>query len=136
MKVLDHIGIAVEKIEPLIPLFTNVLGLKLDHREELPDRQLRVAVFKTIKGTTAIELLEPTSPESTVAKFLEKKGQGVHHIAFRVGDIESEMNRLRNEGITMIDSKPRPGAHDTTVAFMHPSSTGKVLMEICQHKEE
>jgi methylmalonyl-CoA/ethylmalonyl-CoA epimerase len=134
IKKLNHIGIAVRSLENHIPFYRDVLSLPLKGIEEVADQKVRVAVFKI--GEIHIELLEPTSPESAIAKFIEKKGEGLHHIALETGSIDQELAGLKAKGITLIDKAPRDGAHGTRIAFLHPGSTGKVLTEICQPGED
>lgn len=127
---IDHLGIAVHSIEKAMPLYTGMLGLELHEIEEVADQKVRTAVFPV--GESRIELLEPTSPDSPVAKFLEKRGEGIHHVALGVQDLESALARLREEGAQLIDEKPRLGAGGAMIAFVHPKSTGGVLLELCQ----
>jgi methylmalonyl-CoA epimerase len=128
---VDHIGIAVEDLESSIPFFQHVLGLNLERFEESPKHGVRAALFR-VEGTM-IELLEPLNKESPVSRFLEKRGQGIHHLAFEVSDIEGMLERLKCEGIAMIDDHPREGLEAKKVAFLHPKSSGKVLIELCEH---
>lgn len=127
---IDHLGIAVRSIEAAMPLYTGMLGLSLHEIEEVPDQKVRTAVFPV--GESRIELLEPTSPESPVAKFLEKRGEGIHHVALGVSDVTEALARLKAEGATLIDETPRKGAGGALIAFVHPKSTGGVLLELCQ----
>lgn len=126
---IDHIGIAVQSLEEAA-LPYKMLGLELTHVEEVPEQGVKVAMLPV--GESKIELLEPLSSESPIAKFLEKKGSGVHHIAFSVEDIEGELKRLQKEGLRLIDEQPRQGAHGAQIAFLHPKSTHGVLVELCQ----
>ena len=128
---IEHIGIAVKSIEESLPFYTEVLGLELLDIEEVPDQKLRVAFLKI--GQSNIELLEPTSPDATVAKFLENRGPGIHHIAFAVDDVAKELEAVKSRGIRVIDETPRIGAHGAKIAFLHPKSGGGVLIELCQH---
>ncbi|MGI5853033.1 MAG: methylmalonyl-CoA epimerase [Bacillota bacterium] len=128
---IEHIGIAVKSIEESLPFYTEVLGLELLGIEEVPDQKLRVAFLKI--GQSNIELLEPTSPDATVAKFLENRGPGIHHIAFAVDDVAKELEAVKSRGIRVIDETPRIGAHGAKIAFLHPKSGGGVLIELCQH---
>jgi len=132
LEAVDHIGIAVESIEKAREVFDKLLG-QPSGTEEVESQKVRVCFYNL--GGVRIELLEPTSEESAIAKFLEKRGGGVHHIAFVVRDIESALTTLAAQGFRLIDEKPRPGAHGTLVAFLHPSSTARVLVELCQKKE-
>ncbi|MCF7740900.1 MAG: methylmalonyl-CoA epimerase [Candidatus Marinimicrobia bacterium] len=127
---INHIGIAVKSLEEQIPFYRDILNLKFEGTEEVPDQKVKVAMFQV--GEVRIELLEPTSEKSPIARFIDKKGQGMHHIAYESNDIEKEIEQAAGKGIKMIDKEPRDGAHNTKIAFMHPRSTGKVLTEICQ----
>ncbi|MCM0080153.1 methylmalonyl-CoA epimerase [Geomonas sp. Red32] len=127
---ISHLGVAVRSIEETLPFYRDVLGMKLTGTEEVPSQMVRVA-FLTV-GESNIELLEPTSPESPVAKFLEKNGPGIHHVAYGVEDIEAAIASLTESGARMIDAVPRIGAHGAKIAFVHPKSSGGVLTELCQ----
>jgi len=127
---IDHLGIAVHSIEAAMPLYTGMLGLDLHEIEEVEDQKVRTAVFPV--GESRIELLEPTSPDSPVAKFLEKRGEGIHHVALGVQDVAAALARLKAEGARLIDEAPRKGAGGAMIAFVHPKSTGGVLLELCQ----
>ncbi|MDR2056805.1 MAG: methylmalonyl-CoA epimerase [Dysgonamonadaceae bacterium] len=127
---IEHIGIAVKSIENSLPYYENVLGLKCYNIEEVADQKVKTAFFKV--GQTKIELLEPTSDESTIAKFIEKKGEGVHHIAFAVPDVAAALAEADAKGIQLIDKAPRKGAENLNIAFLHPKSTASVLTELCQ----
>ncbi len=127
---VEHLGVAVHSIEEASRLYRDVLGLPCDGIEEIPDQKVRVAFFSL--GEVRIELLEPTSEDSPIAKFLAKKGPGLHHIAYRVDDLPATLATLKSAGIRLIDETPRPGAHNMQIAFAHPKSTGGVLMEFCQ----
>ncbi len=129
LKKINHIGIAVKSIESGIVPY-RALGLQPEGEEVVEEQKVKV-VFLTV-GESRIELLEPTSPDSPVAKFIEKKGEGIHHIAFQVDNIEEALKRAEAEGLKLIDKKPRAGAHGTRIAFLHPKSTGGVLMELCE----
>ncbi len=129
---IDHIGIAVRKLEERIPFYRDVLGLPFLEIEELPDRSLRRAGFDC--GGVQLELLESTSPDTAIASFLEKKGEGIHHIALEVDDIEKALEALVESKVDLIDKEPRPGAAGTTIAFLNPGSTGRVLLELVQKK--
>lgn len=128
---IDHVGIAVESLESSVPFYRDVLGLEDLGREEVPAQKVRVAMFRV--GEARIELLEPTSPDSPIAQFLEKKGPGIHHIAYSVADASGAVRSLVGNGIEMIDREPRMGAGGSMIAFVHPRSSGKVLTEICEH---
>ena len=126
---IEHIGIAVKSIEESKPYYENILGLKCYSIEEVTDQKVKTAFFMI--GQTKIELLEPTSPESPVAKFIEKKGEGIHHIAFATDNINSALNEVAQKGIQLIDKEGRKGAEGLTIGFLHPKSTGGVLTELC-----
>lgn len=130
MKQIDHIGIAVNNTDEAIQLYNHFLSQEPFHREEIASQKL-IATFYAI-GTTKIELLEPTSPDSAIAKFLEKKGPGIHHVAFEVEDIRVEMTRLKEEGFQPLTTEPYLGALGKLVCFFHPKSTGGTLIELCQ----
>ncbi|MFW9981341.1 MAG: methylmalonyl-CoA epimerase [Candidatus Thorarchaeota archaeon] len=127
---IDHIGVAVESIDAWIGYYRDVLGLEYKGSEEVAEQKVRVAFFEI--GESKIELLEPTSPDSPIASFLEKRGGGIHHIAVLVDDIEAALLRHHKAGARLIDNKPRIGAHNMRIAFIHPKASGGVLMELCQ----
>lgn len=127
---INHIGIAVKNLESSIPLYRDQLGMNFEGTEEVIEQKVRVAFLKI--GESRIELLEPTSPDSPVAKFLEKNGEGIHHLAYEVEDIDAALADLKQKGVRLIDEKPRSGAHGSLIAFLHPKATGGVLTEICQ----
>ncbi len=127
---INHIGIAVSSLEAHIPFYRDVLGLNLSGIEEVADQKVRVAMFEV--GEVHIELLEPLSDDSPIAKYIEKKGEGIHHIAYESSDIKSDLSGFTEKEIQLIDAEPRAGAHGTQIAFLHPKSSGKVLTEICQ----
>jgi methylmalonyl-CoA/ethylmalonyl-CoA epimerase len=131
---IEHIGIAVESIEKALPYWEGVLGLKCYNIEEVADQKVRTAFFRV--GEVKIELLEPTSPESTIAKYLEKRGPGVHHIAYGVEGIESALEEVEKAGVQLLDKQPRMGAEGLSIAFLHPKSTGGVLTELCEDKNK
>ncbi len=130
---IEHIGIAVRSLDEAIPYYESVLGLKCYAIEEVKEQKVRTAFFKV--GQTKIELLEPTDPDSPVGKFIEKKGEGMHHIAFAVNDIEGHLRDAEEKGVRLIDSIPRKGAEGLDIAFLHPKSTFGVLTEFCQKKK-
>ena len=133
---IEHIGIAVKSLDESIPAFEQLLGTKCSAIEEVKDQKVKTAFFKV--GQTKIELLEPTSPESTIAAFIEKnngKG-GMHHIAFAVEGIENQLAEAKAAGIRLIDETPRGGAEGLTIAFLHPKSTCGVLTELCENKNK
>ena len=127
---INHIGIAVKSLEDSLPFYRDNLGMSFAGIEVVADQKVRVAMLQV--GESKIELLEPTADDSPVARFIEKNGTGIHHIAYEVPDIEAAIARLTEEGVRMIDQKPRCGAHDTRIAFLHPKSSGGVLTELCQ----
>ena len=127
---IEHLGIAVKSLEQAIPYYEEILGLKCYAIEEVTDQKVKTAFFKA--GQTKIELLEPTDPESTIAKFIEKRGEGIHHIAFAVDDVQQSLNEVEAKGVQLIDKAPRGGAEGLEIAFLHPKSTIGVLTELCQ----
>lgn len=129
-KRLTHIGIAVKSTDTSSVLFAKLLGKAKEHTEEIADQKVKATFFRIGEG--GIELLEPTSPDSPIAKFIAKRGEGVHHLSFEVDDIEAEIARLKKEGFQMIDERPRDGADGFRVAFLHPKATNGVLVEIGQ----
>ena len=129
---IEHIGIAVESIEQALPYWEGTLGLKCYNIEEVADQKVRTAFLRL--GETKIELLEATSPESAVAKFIEKRGTGVHHIAYAVKNIEAALAEMEASGVQLLDKTPRKGAEGLSIAFLHPKSTGGVLTELCEDK--
>lgn len=131
---IEHLGIAVNSLEEAIPYYENVLGLKCYNIEEVADQKVKTAFFKV--GQTKIELLEATSPDSTIAKFIENKGQGVHHVAFAVEGIEDALAEAESKEVRLIDKTPRGGAEGLTIAFLHPKSTMGVLTELCEDKNK
>lgn len=130
LKKINHIGIAVTSLEAQIPFYRDVLGFKSLGSSEVTNQKVKVAMFEI--GEVKIELLEPTSSDSPIAKFLEKKGDGIHHIAYETDGIVSEIKHMEDSDIQMLDKTPRDGAHETKIAFLHPKSSGRVLTEICQ----
>ena len=130
MQHIEHIGIAVKNLEFSNDLFTKLLGTTPYKQEGVESEGVMTSFFQT--GQTKIELLEATNPESPIAKFIEKKGEGIHHIAFEVADILSEMERLKNEGFTLLNDVPKKGADNKWVCFVHPKGTNGVLVELCQ----
>ena len=129
---IEHIGIAVTNLDDSIRLYEKVFGLKCYNVEEIKDQKVRTAFF--MLGQTKIELLESTDPEGPIAKFIEKRGAGIHHIAFAVKYIDAQLKRAEKEGVKLIDSNPRKGAEGLDIAFLHPQSTGGVLIELCEHR--
>ena len=130
---IEHIGIAVSDLEKAIDLYENVFGLKCYKIEEIAEQKVRAAFFRI--GQTKIELLEPTVPESPIGKFIEKKGEGIHHVAFAVKKIEEQLRKAESKGVRLIDVSPRKGAEGLDIAFLNPKSTSGVLIEICEDKE-
>ena len=128
---IEHIGIAVKSLENAIPVYEQMLGLKCYAVEEVADQKVKTAFFKV--GQTKIELLESTDPEGTIGKFIEKKGEGVHHIAFATEDgLQKSLDELAGKGVQLIDKAPRKGAEGLNIAFLHPKSTIGVLTELCE----
>lgn len=127
---INHIGIAVTSLNDKVPFYRDVLGLNHLGTEDVPDQKVRLAMFRV--GEVTIELLEPTDPESPVARFIAKNGEGLHHISYHVDDIEAAIASAVAKGVEMIDPVPRPGAHGTRIAFMHPRSSGRVLTELTE----
>ena len=129
---IEHIGIAVKNLEESISYYENILGFKCYAIEEVPEQKVKTAFFMV--GQTKIELLESTDPEGPIGKFIEKKGEGIHHMAFAVKEIENQLSELEKKGVQLIDKTPRKGAEGLDIAFIHPKSTKGVLMEICENK--
>lgn len=132
MKILkiDHIGIAVGSIDAGKSLWTDALGLAYEGSETVEEQKVTTAFFPV--GESEVELLESTAPDGPVAKFLDKKGEGIHHIAFRVENIEEALESLKEKGVRLIDEKPRKGAGGARIAFLHPKATNGVLVELCE----
>ncbi|MBR3951212.1 MAG: methylmalonyl-CoA epimerase [Bacteroidaceae bacterium] len=129
---IEHLGIAVKSLEEAIPYYENILGLKCYSIEEVADQKVKTAFFKV--GQTKIELLEPTSPDSTIAGFIEKRGEGIHHLAFAVADgVANALAEVEAKGVRLIDKAPRKGAEGLNIAFLHPKSTCSVLTELCEN---
>lgn len=131
---IEHIGIAVKSIEEQLPYYENILGLKCYNIETVEDQKVKTAFFKV--GNTKIELLEATSENSTIAKFIEKRGEGVHHIAYATNNLDEALKEAESKGVRLIDKVGRPGAEGLTIAFLHPKSTGSVLTELCEHPDK
>lgn len=129
---IDHIGIATRQISESLAVWVGALGLLVESTEEVPEQGVRVAMLPI--GETRVELLEPLSNDSPVGRFLEKRGPGIHHVAIRVADIHGALTRLRESGACLIDDSPRVGAGGCLVAFVHPSSTGGVLLELVERR--
>ncbi len=132
MKKISHIGIAVKDLAVSEDLFRKLLGTSEVHHEVIEDQGVSIASFKV--GDAIIELTEATRDDSPIAKFIAKRGEGIHHLAIETDDVVGELARLKSEGIQLIDETPKPGAHDMQIAFLHPKSTSGVLIEFCQKK--
>ncbi|WP_297475010.1 methylmalonyl-CoA epimerase [Thermococcus sp.] len=128
---IDHVGIAVKNLDEAIKVWEG-LGLKVDEIEEVPDQKVRTAIIHV--GESRIELLEPTSEDSPIAKFIAKRGEGIHHLALGVDDIEAHLEELKERGYLLIDEKPRIGAGGAKIAFVHPKAVTGVLLELCERK--
>lgn len=133
MQKIEHIGIAVKSLTNSVPLFEKLLNSQCYKTELVENEKVNTAFFKT--GETKIELLESTDPDGVVARFIAKKGEGLHHIAFEVADIEAEMERLKKEGFVLLNETAKPGADDKLVCFLHPKNTNGVLIELCMQKK-
>ncbi|MDX1700451.1 MAG: methylmalonyl-CoA epimerase [Melioribacteraceae bacterium] len=129
---IEHIGIAVKNLDDSIKYYEDVLGLKCYSIEEVTDQKVKTAFFKV--GQTKIELLESTDPEGPIGKYIEKRGEGIHHLAFHVNNLEGALEEAKNNEIRLIDEKPRKGAEGLDIAFLHPKSTNGVLTEFCEDK--
>lgn len=132
IKKVDHIGIAVKNLDEAIKFYGEVLGLKVTEVETVEDQKVRVAFLPT--GDSEVELLESTTPDGPIARFIEKNGEGIQHIAFKVENIEEKLAELKGRGVRLIDEKPRRGAGGAMIAFLHPKSTFGTLVEICERK--
>jgi methylmalonyl-CoA/ethylmalonyl-CoA epimerase len=132
MHKIEHIGIAVRSLSESVPLFEKLLNSQCYKTEEVKTESVLTAFFKT--GDTKIELLESSAPDGPIGKFLDKKGEGIHHLAFEVADIEAEMERLKREGFQLLSETAKPGADNKLVCFLHPKSTNSVLIELCQER--
>lgn len=130
IKQIDHIGIAVKNLDQQVNFYTQVFGLNYSGIEEVADQKVKVAIFQV--GEVRIELLQPTAQDSPIAKFIEKKGEGIHHIAYLVTDLEGNLKRLEQKEVRLIDSQPRIGAGGHKIAFVHPKATFGVLTELCE----
>ncbi len=131
---IEHIGIAVKNLEESIRFYEDMLGMECYAVEEVEEQKVKTAFFQV--GQTKIELLESTDPEGPIGKFLDKKGEGVHHMAFAVKGIEGALAQMDEKGVRLIDKKPRKGAEGLDIAFLHPKSTHGVLMELCEDKNK
>jgi len=132
IKKINHIGIAVSSIEEAVKLYTDVLGLKVQDVEVVADQKVKTAIIPV--GESKIELLESTDPEGAIAKYIEKRGEGIHHLALEVGNIQDALETLAKQGVTLIDEKPRNGVENTRIAFLHPKET-KMLLELVEPGE-
>jgi len=130
---IDHIGIAVKSVKETSELLSNILGLKVAGEEIVEEQKVKVAFLPL--GDSELELLESTSSEGPIARFIEKKGEGIQHIAFRVNNIEEVLEKLKKEGVRLIDEKPRYGAGGAKIAFLHPKSTNGILVELCERNK-
>ena len=128
---IEHLGLAVKSLNEAIPFYENTLGLKCYAIEEVAEQKVRTAFFKV--GQTKIELLEATDPESAIAKFIDKKGEGIQHVAFAVEGLQDNLDELASKGVRLIDAQPRRGAEGLNIAFVHPKSTFGVLTELCEN---
>src|SRR5690554_203608 len=131
---IEHIGIVVKSLDEAIPFYEDVFGLKCYNVEEVVDQKVRTAFFMV--GETKIELLESTDPEGPIGKFIEKRGEGIHHLAFAVKDIDEKLAAVEAKGVRLIDKSSRKGAEGLNIGFLHPKSTFGVLTELCEHPEE
>ena len=130
---IEHIGIAVKNLNSAINFYERIFGLKCYKIEEIADQKVRTAFFMV--GPTKIELLESTDPEGPISRFIEKRGEGLHHIAFKVNSLKDKLSATKNAGIRLIDEEPRPGADGLNIAFLHPASASGVLIEFCENRE-
>lgn len=130
MQKVEHIGIAVKELAISVPLFEKLLNSQCYKTEMVESEKVNTAFFQ--KGETKIELLESTDPDGVIARFIERRGEGLHHVAFEVADINAEMDRLKNEGFALLNDKPKKGADNKLVCFLHPRVTNGVLIELCQ----
>ncbi len=131
---INHIGIAVRDLKSAIELYKKIFGIEQFHRERVDDQKVEIASFNL--AGILIELTAPTETDSPIGKFIEKRGEGIHHIAFAADNVNAELQRLSNDGVTLINQTAQPGAHDMLIGFLHPKSTGGVLMELCQNKNQ
>lgn len=130
MKKIEHIGIAVKSLVQAVPLYEKLLNTPCYKTESVETERVNTAFFRT--GESKIELLESIDPEGVIAKFIDKKGEGLHHVAFEVDDIKAEMKRLQDQGVILLNEQPKKGADNKLICFLHPKSTGGVLIELCQ----
>ena len=134
MQKIEHIGIAVKSLEVSIPVFEKILNTPCYKTETVESEKVSTAFFQN--GPNKIELLESTDPDGVIAKYIEKKGEGMHHIAFAVEDIEAEMERLKSEGFVLLNDKPKKGADNKLVCFLHPKHTNGILIELCMERKD
>ena len=125
---IDHVGIAVKSIDEAKKFWVDTLGLKISHIEEVPEQKARVAILKV--GETTIELVEPTSPDSPIQRFIEKRGEGLHHLTLQTDHLAEQLKELKSANVNLIDEQPRPGAGGTKIAFLHPKAAHGVLVEL------
>jgi methylmalonyl-CoA epimerase len=130
IKGIDHVGIAVKSIDEAKKFWVDTLGLTLSHIEDVPEQKVRVAILKA--GETTIELLEPTSPDSPIQRFIEKRGEGLHHLTLETDKLAERLRKLKSANVALIDEQPRIGAGDAKIAFLHPKSAHGVLVELCE----
>ncbi len=133
---LYHVAIAVKNLSEVEEVYKTALGLHVEHREVVEDQGVKTSMLVPDGGGTAIELLEPLDENSPISKFLEKRGEGIHHICFKVDDIEAVLERLKKQGVRLIDESPRPGAYNSRVAFIHPKAMNGVLVELAEVKDQ
>ena len=131
-KKIEHIGVAVKNIKDSLHIFQDIMGMECSGIEEVEEQKVKTACLPV--GESKIELLESTSPEGTIAKYIEKRGEGIHHIALEVDDLNAVLTDLKKKGVELIDREPRYGVGGTKIAFLHPKSTNGVLIELCEHK--
>ena len=129
---IEHVGIAANDLNGISDVFGGLLGLKLSSRERIDDQQVITDIYET--GNGKLEFLKATGPDSPIAKFIDKKGKGVHHVALKVDNLQSALDYLKGQGIQLIDTSPRIGAEGISIAFIHPKSTGGILLELCEKK--
>lgn len=134
VKQIEHIGIAVENLDKAVATYERLLGTECYKREEVAQQKVDTAFFRT--GESKVELLAATAPDSVIRKYIDKRGEGMHHVAFKVEDIHAEMDRLRGEGFTLLSGEPARGADNMLVAFVHPKDNNGVLVELCQPAED
>ncbi len=130
---IDHVGLAVSDLDSAVDFYQRLLGVSPSHREDVPQDGVTTVFFEL--GSSSLELLASTSPDSTIARFLERRGEGLHHLAYLVSDIDAELARWRSWGAELVDQAARPGARGRLVAFIHPKSAGGVLTELCQLRD-